>query len=1046
MATLHIAKPGTLGRAHRMLTALLNGASKSGGGSAAECSRLLAHARVGMCLQWRTCSSGTSAIEAIYPTRDYFPRRHIGPTHEERDGMLETIGVESLDQLIDLTCPHNILLGREMKLEPPVGEHELIRKIKAIASKNKVWRSYIGMGYNNCRVPHTILRNIFENPGWTTQYTPYQPEIAQGRLESLLNWQTMVTSLTGLDVANASLLDEGTGAAEAMGLAYRHNKRRKFFIDKKVHPQTLAVVETRASSLGIQVVTGDWSDLDLSARDFGGVLVQYPDTEGTVKDYSNLVANAHSHGTLAIAACDLLSLCLIRPPGEFGFDVALGNAQRFGVPLGYGGPHAGFFAVTQKLMRMMPGRMIGVTRDAQGNDALRLALQTREQHIRRDKATSNICTAQALLANMSAMFAVYHGPEGLRSIAERVHNGTLILAEGIKRSGHTIVNENGHIFDTLKIQLEGGSTQDDLKLRAQEKMINLRYYDDGCVGVALDETCNEPDIDDLLWVFGCETNSAVIAESIGGVTPPSSIVNTSFKRTSEYLQHPIFNSYHSEALMVRYMKKLENKDLALVHSMIPLGSCTMKLNSSTEMMPCSYPEFTEIHPFVPLDQSKGYQQILKDLRDDLCEITGYDDISFQPNSGAQGEYAGLRAIKSYLEAKGETQRDVCLIPLSAHGTNPASAQMAGMKVQPINLRADGEIDMEHLKKMAYKHKDKLAAVMVTYPSTNGVFDETIAELCDLIHELGGQVYLDGANMNAQVGIMRPGDYGADVSHLNLHKTFCIPHGGGGPGMGPIGVKAHLTPHLPQHPVVQCALDNLDADPQTMDTGAVSAAPWGSAAILPISWAYIKMMGTKGLRKATELAILNANYMMKRLEKDYPVMFVNKNGFCAHEFIIDCRGFKKTTGVEAVDIAKRLQDYGFHAPTMSWPVAGALMIEPTESEDKGEMDRYCDALIGIRNEIRDIEEGRYDARVNPMKMAPHTQAVVMADNWDRGYSRQVAAYPTKFVKPETKWWPTVGRIDDVYGDQNIVCTCPPMESYESPYMEKKESDDEQVAHG
>jgi len=1046
MATFHIAKPGAVGRTHRMLAALINGVSKSPGVTAVERARLLAHARASICLQTRACSSGTSAIEAIYPTRDYFPRRHIGPTRDEREDMLETIGVESLDELIALTCPQSIILNREMDLEPPVGEHELIRKIKAIGAKNKVWRSYIGMGYYNCRVPHTILRNIFENPGWTTQYTPYQPEIAQGRLESLLNWQTMIISLTGLDVANASLLDEGTGAAEAMGLAYRHNKRRKFFVDKKVHPQTLAVVETRASSLGIQVVTGDWAELDMSGRDYGGVLVQYPDTEGTVKDYSKLVADAHSNGTLAVAACDLLSLCLIRPPGEFGFDVALGNAQRFGVPLGYGGPHAGFFAVTQKLLRMMPGRMIGVTRDAQGNDALRLALQTREQHIRRDKATSNICTAQALLANMSAMFAVYHGPEGLRSIAERVHNGVLILAEGIKQSGHFVVNENGCFFDTLKIELAGGLTQDDLKLRAQEKKINLRYYDDGCVGVALDETCNEPDIDDLLWVFGCETNSAVIAESMGGITPPTSIVNTSFKRTSEYLQHPIFNTYHSEALIVRYMKRLENKDLALVHSMIPLGSCTMKLNSSTEMMPCSYPEFTEIHPFVPLDQSKGYQKILQDLKDDLCEITGYDDISFQPNSGAQGEYAGLRAIKSYLEARGEPERDVCLIPLSAHGTNPASAQMAGMKVQPINLNAAGEIDMDHLRKMALKHKDKLAAVMVTYPSTNGVFDETISELCDLIHQLGGQVYLDGANMNAQVGIMRPGDYGADVSHLNLHKTFCIPHGGGGPGMGPIGVKAHLSPHLPQHPVVQCALDNLEADPQTMQTGAVSAAPWGSAAILPISWAYIKMMGHKGLRKATELAIVNANYMMKRLEKHYPVMFVNKNGFCAHEFIIDCRGFKKTSGIEAVDIAKRLQDYGFHAPTMSWPVAGALMIEPTESEDKGEMDRYCDALIGIRNEIRDVEEGRFDMRVNPLKMAPHTQSVVMADNWDRGYSRQVAAYPAKFVDPRTKWWPTVGRIDDVYGDQNIVCTCPPMESYESPFMEKKESDDEEVAHG
>merc|ERR1712168_436174 len=888
------------------------------------------------------------------------------------------------------------------------------------------------MGYHNCRVPHTILRNIFENPGWTTQYTPYQPEIAQGRLESLLNWQTMVISLTGLDVANASLLDEGTGAAEAMGLAYRHNKRRKFFVDQKVHPQTLAVVETRASSLGIQVVTGDWAELDMSGRDYGGVLVQYPDTEGTVKDYSKLVNEAHSFGTLAVAACDLLSLCLIRPPGEFGFDIALGNAQRFGVPLGYGGPHAGFFAVTQKLMRMMPGRMIGVTRDAQGNDALRLALQTREQHIRRDKATSNICTAQALLANMSAMFAVSHGPEGLRSIAERVHNGVCLLSEGIKQAGHFIRNENGFVFDTLKIELAGGMTQDDLKQRAKEKMINLRYYDDGCVGVALDETCNEPDIDDLLWVFGCETNTAVIAESMGGATPPSSIVNTSFKRTSEYLQHPIFNTYHSEALIVRYMKRLENKDLALVHSMIPLGSCAMKLNSSTEMMPCSYPEFTEIHPFVPLDQSKDYQKILQDLKVDLCEITGYDDISFQPNSGAQGEYAGLRAIKSYLEAKGETQRDVCLIPLSAHGTNPASAQMAGMKVQPINLNTDGEIDLDHLRKMAYKHQDKLAAVMVTYPSTNGVFDETIAELCQLVHNAGGQVYLDGANMNAQVGIMRPGDYGADVSHLNLHKTFCIPHGGGGPGMGPIGVKAHLAPFLPSHPVVATGSATYMGK-QAKPFGVVSAAPYGSAAILPISWAYIKMMGSRGLKRATQVAILNANYMSLRLGQHYKTLHKGKGNLNAHEFIIDVREFKKTAGVEAADVAKRLMDYGFHSPTMSWPVAGSLMIEPTESEDKAELDRFCDALIQIRKEVNDIETGKIDRLNNPIKRAPHTLQQIFASNWDRPYTREEAAFPAPFVRSDSKLWPSIGRIDDSFGDKNLVCTCPPMEEYLSPYI-------------
>uniref|UniRef100_A0A4W6EJZ0 Glycine cleavage system P protein n=1 Tax=Lates calcarifer TaxID=8187 RepID=A0A4W6EJZ0_LATCA len=905
------------------------------------------------------------------------------------------------------------------------GENEILESLQKIASMNKVWRSYIGMGYYNCSVPPPIQRNLLENAGWVTQYTPYQPEVSQGRLESLLNYQTMICDITGMPVANASLLDEGTAAAEAMQLCHRQNKRRTFYIDPRCHPQTIAVVQTRAKYVLHLLKLPH--EMDFSGKDVSGVLFQYPDTDGRVEDFTALVDRAHKGGALVCCATDLLALCVLRPPGEFGVDVALGSSQRFGVPLCYGGPHAAFFAVKDNLVRMMPGRMVGVTRDAAGKEVYRLALQTREQHIRRDKATSNICTAQALLANMAAMYTLYHGPQGLKHIAERTHNAALILAEGLKRAGHRLHSEM--FFDTLKINCSVAAK--DILERAMQREINLRVYSEGVLGVSLDETVTERDLDDLLWVFGCESSAELIAEKMGERV--KGIMGSPFKRTSKYLTHQVFNSYHSETNIVRYMKRLENKDISLVHSMIPLVSATLSQTIHSEQLKFISWEFANIHPFVPLDQAEGYQKLFRQLEKDLCEVTGYDKISFQPNSGAQGEYAGLAAIKAYLNSKGESSRSVCLIPKSAHGTNPASAQMAGMKVQVVEVDKDGNIDLAHLKALVDKHKASLAAMMITYPSTFGVFEEHIRDICDLIHENGGQVYLDGANMNAQVGLCRPGDYGSDVSHLNLHKTFCIPHGGGGPGMGPIGVKAHLAPFLPSHPVV--AMQSINA---SSSLGTISAAPWGSSAILPISWAYIKMMGAKGLLHATEVAILNANYMAKRLEGHYKILFRGRKGFVAHEFILDVRPFKKTANIEAVDVAKRLQDYGFHAPTMSWPVSGTLMIEPTESEDKAEMDRFCDALLGIRQEIADIEEGRMDSRINPLKMAPHSLACISSSNWDRPYSREFAAFPLPFIRPETKFWPSISRIDDIYGDQHLVCTCPPMEVYESPYEEKRAS--------
>ncbi|XP_037947783.1 glycine dehydrogenase (decarboxylating), mitochondrial-like [Teleopsis dalmanni] len=957
----------------------------------------------------------TPVGEVLFPSKSDFPSRHIGPRKTDVVAMLDTLGYKSLAELTGRAVPKRIQLNRDLNLDKPLNEHELIRRIRDIAKKNQIWRSYIGMGYHNCHVPHTILRNIFENPGWTTQYTPYQPEIAQGRLESLLNYQTLVSELTGLDVANASLLDEGTAAAEAMCLCTRHNKRKKIYLSNKAHPQTLSVVQTRAEALELEIEIGPIENANLASREFSGILLQYPDTYGDVKDFENIADLARKNGTLVVVATDLLALTLLRPPAEFGADIAIGTSQRLGVPLGYGGPHAGFFACKQSLVRLMPGRMIGVTRDMDGHDAYRLALQTREQHIRRDKATSNICTAQALLANMSAMYAIYHGPEGLKAIANRIHHFTLTLQTGLREAGHHVKNKN--FFDTLHITPNEDLTIDEIKSRAAQKHINFRYFTDGTVGIALDETVGPNDVNDLLWVFKCKSLDDILS---GHDILSNSIEKSKFLRTSPFLTHPIFSSHHSESRMVRYMKKLENKDISLVHSMIPLGSCTMKLNSTTEMMPCSFRHFTDIHPFAPVEQAQGYHHMFKELEKDLCEITGYERISFQPNSGAQGEYAGLRAIRSYHEHRNEGHRNICLIPISAHGTNPASAQMAGMKVEPIRILSDGSIDMSHLRDKAAEHERELSCLMITYPSTMGVFEETVADICDLIHRHGGQVYLDGANMNAQVGLCRPGDYGSDVSHLNLHKTFCIPHGGGGPGMGPIGVKAHLAPYLPGHPVIS-PLDNQDNS-----FGVVSAAPFGSSAILPISWSYIKLMGSRGLKRATQVAILNANYMSKRLENHYKTLYKDeKSGLVAHEFILDIRDLKKSANIEAVDIAKRLMDYGFHAPTMSWPVAGTLMIEPTESEDKDELDRFCEAMISIRAEIAEIEAGRMDNKVNPLKMSPHTQAQVISDKWNRPYTREVAAFPALFVKPESKIWPTVGRIDDAYGDKHLVCTCPPI---------------------
>jgi glycine dehydrogenase len=948
-----------------------------------------------------------------------FIRRHIGPNETETRQMLQTIGEKDLEALIDKTVPAAIRMRDALNIPSSISEHEYLHLVNDISLNNKVSKNYIGQGYYDTITPSVILRNIFENPGWYTQYTPYQAEISQGRLESLLNFQTMVSDLTALPIANASLLDEATAAAEAMTMFFNtlnrdhdHINRPKFFVDIESFPQTIDVVVTRAIPVGIQVVVGDYKTAKIDEQYFGA-LVQYPNDKGAVTDYRDFISKVHAAGAYVAMTTDLLALTLLTPPGELGADVACGSSQRFGVPLGYGGPHAAFFAAKDEFKRSIPGRIIGVSIDAQNNRALRMALQTREQHIKREKATSNICTAQALLANMAAMYAVYHGPEGLKAIAKRVTILANALAEELEAEGYEILHEN--FFDTIVIRTKDSEAT---RKKADEASINFRYYDNNLIGISLDETTTLTDVLDILLVLDQPNEHTVagfsISEDAGLYHIPSSLT-----RTSAFLTHPVFNTHHSETEMMRYIKQLENKDLSLNTSMISLGSCTMKLNAASEMMPLSWVHWSKMHPFAPADQVKGYRQIVTELEEYLCKITALDACSLQPNSGAQGEYAGLLAIRDWHESRGEGHRKVMLIPISAHGTNPASAVMAGMKVVVVKALENGYIDVEDLKAKAAQYSKELAGIMITYPSTYGVYEETVKEITDIIHQHGGQVYMDGANMNAQVGLTAPGYIGADVCHLNLHKTFSIPHGGGGPGMGPICVRKHLTPFLPGKMEIK--------DLGVRVRNAVSAAPYGSASILLISYAYIRMLGAEGCRLATEYAILNANYMRARLEGQYEILYTNHNGQCAHEFIVDLRPFKKSAEVEAEDVAKRLMDYGFHAPTMSFPVPGTIMIEPTESEDKAELDRFCDALLSIREEIRAIEEGRADKKDNALKNAPHTQFVVMADEWKHSYSRSSAAFPLEYVK-ENKFWPSVGRVNNTYGDRNLICTCEPVSSY------------------
>jgi len=937
---------------------------------------------------------------------DCFVDRHIGPDTRDVVEMLAVLGKGSLDALIDATVPAGIRLKRPLDLPTGLSEHGLLQDLHQIAAKNQVFRSYLGMGYSDTVTPAVIQRNILENPGWYTQYTPYQPEISQGRLEALLNYQTMVIDLTGLPVANASLLDEGTAAAEAMSLvhAVAGGDAKAFFVASDCHPQTIEVVRTRAEPLGWRVVVGEPDTFDFKTKVFGA-LVQYPSTDGRVRDLRAFIERVHQHGGLAVVAADLLSLCLLAPPGELGADVAVGSSQRFGVPLGYGGPHAAYFACREEHVRHMPGRIIGVSQDAQGRPALRMALQTREQHIRREKATSNICTAQALLAIMAGMYAVYHGPRGLKAIAQHVHGLTSLLAAGLRKKGLKLRHQ--HFFDTLAVEADA----DQIVAAAAARRINLRRIDPRTVGISLDETCSREDVESVLAVFG----SSVALDQL----EPDSALPPQLARSSAYLTHAVFNTHHSETEMLRYMRLLESRDLSLTHSMIPLGSCTMKLNATAEMVPVTWPQFGKLHPFVPRSQAQGYTQIFDELSAMLREITGFDAVSLQPNAGAQGEYAGLLVIRRYHEARGESHRNVCLIPQSAHGTNPASAAMAGLKIVVVKTDENGNIDLADLEAKARANAKDLAALMVTYPSTHGVFEEGIQQVCRIVHQHGGQVYMDGANMNAQVGLCRPGDFGADVCHLNLHKTFCIPHGGGGPGMGPICVARHLAPYLPGHPVVRVGGEEA--------IGPISAAPWGSASILLISWAYIKLMGGEGLTQATKIAILNANYMAKRLGPHFPVLYVGKNGTVAHECILDLRKVKRDASVEVEDVAKRLMDYGFHAPTTSFPVIGTLMVEPTESEAKAELDRFCDAMIAIREEIREVEQGKQPRDRNVLKAAPHTAEVLTADSWDRPYSRQRAAFPLPWVRSK-KFWPAVARINAVLGDRQLICSCPPIEEY------------------
>jgi glycine dehydrogenase len=955
-----------------------------------------------------------------------FQRRHNGPDENQVKEMLSVIGVSSLQDLVDRTVPSNIRMQHKLNLPAAMSEAEYLEHIKDISLKNTVAKSYIGQGYYDTITPSVILRNIFENPAWYTQYTPYQAEIAQGRLESLLNYQTVVSELTALPIANASLLDEGTAAAEAMAVFFSslnkdiHKIRRpKFFVDEETFPQTKDVVLTRATPIGIEVVFGDFNNAEIDDTYFGA-LVQYPNNKGAIEDYRAFINKVHAAGAYVAMATDLMALTLLTPPGELGADVAFGSAQRFGVPMGFGGPHAAFFATKDEFKRNLPGRIIGVSVDAEGNRALRMALQTREQHIKREKATSNICTAQALLANMAAMYAVYHGPDGLRNIAKRISILTNALAGRLRAKGFELGAD--HFFDTLMVKV-GNTTA--TRERSEKRNINFRYFNNEWIGISLDETTTVSDVLNILMLLD-EQNEAEGFSVHDNDTLDN--IPTSLTRTSEFLTHPVFNTHHSETLMMRYIRNLESKDFSLVHGMIPLGSCTMKLNAASEMMPLSWAHWGKIHPFAPAQQAAGYHFITRELSRYLCEVTAFDACSLQPNSGAQGEYAGLLTIKAFHEANGEGHRDVMLIPISAHGTNPASAVMCGMKVVVVKALDNGYIDVDDLKAKAEQHSANLAGIMITYPSTYGVYEETVIEITDIVHSHGGQVYMDGANMNAQVGLTAPGLIGADVCHLNLHKTFAIPHGGGGPGMGPICVKAHLATHLPGH--INFSADQPAEEafmPTGKNAGAVSAAPFGSASILLISYGYIRMLGWDGVRSATEIAILNANYMLARLKDKFEILYTNHHGACAHEFIVDLRPFKKTAEIEAVDVAKRLMDYGFHAPTMSFPVPGTIMIEPTESEDKAELDRFCDSLLSIRNEIALIEESALDKKDNPLKNAPHTMLVVCADEWKKPYSREMAAFPLEVIR-SNKFWPTVSRVNDTHGDRNLVCVCLPTEVY------------------
>jgi glycine dehydrogenase len=951
-----------------------------------------------------------------------FEDRHNGPDQQEISEMLKVVGASSLDALIDETVPAGIRMKEPLNLPLPKSEFQFLKDLRHTAAQNKIFKSYIGMGYYNTIVPGVIQRNILENPGWYTAYTPYQAEIAQGRLEALINFQTMVMDLTAMEIANASLLDEGTAAAEAMAMFAGQRKKDKknantFFVDENTFPQTIDVLKTRATPFGIDLEIGNYAELDLTREDLYGVLVQYPSGDGKVIDYRSFVESAHENNVFVTFAADLMALALITPPGEMGADAVVGTTQRFGVPMGYGGPHAAYFATKDQFKRQIPGRIIGVSIDREGNKAYRMALQTREQHIRREKATSNICTAQVLLGVMAGMYGVYHGSKGIKHIAVKIHGFAKLLNRGLKFLGFNQVNDI--YFDTLRVECDS-ALADKIKTIAEVNQANLRYFESGDLGISVDETTRVEDVEVLLNIFA-EATGQVMGFDLDAEAANLSIEwPAELERTSDFMTHPVFNQYHSEHEMLRYIKKLENKDLSLVHSMISLGSCTMKLNATSEMVAVTWPEFGDIHPFAPKYQTRGYHMMFNDLVDWLSEITGFYDVSLQPNSGAQGEYAGLMVIRAYHESRGEEHRNIAIIPSSAHGTNPASAVMAGMKVVIVACDEKGNIDMDDLKAKVEQHSENLSCLMVTYPSTHGVFEESIVDICKLVHEHGGQVYMDGANMNAQVGLTSPGLIGADVCHLNLHKTFCIPHGGGGPGMGPIGVAEHLAPFLPNSAV----METTGGD---QPISSISSAPWGSASILTISYAYIAMMGAEGLTNATKIAILNANYIKARLEKEFKILYSGKNGRCAHEMIVDCRDFK-TQNIEVEDIAKRLMDYGFHAPTVSFPVAGTVMIEPTESESKVELDRFCDAMLSIRQEIREIADGIADEDDNVVRNAPHTAAMVLEGQWEKPYSREKAVYPTEFVK-EAKFWPTVARIDSAYGDRNLMCSCIPVSDYQ-----------------